>query len=122
MPFSWMNDSDERFATRACATREEGACNTRAARMRSAGNSRARLQSLRWRARTAAPPIDSAIGANRRITSADGQGCASRRSRSALPTTDTELTLIASAAMTGDNSNPVNGYNTPAAIGIPSAL
>jgi len=44
------------------------------------------------------------------------------RSRNALPTTDTELRLIASAAMIGDNSNPKTGYSTPAAIGTPSAL
>ena len=36
--------------------------------------------------------------------------------------TDTELKLIASAAISGDNSQPVIGYNTPAAIGMPNAL
>ena len=44
------------------------------------------------------------------------------RRRSALPITDAELRLIASAAIKGDSSQPVNGYNTPAAIGMPSAL
>ena len=44
------------------------------------------------------------------------------RSRNALPITDTELKLIASAAISGDSSQPVNGYSTPAARGIPSAL
>ena len=44
------------------------------------------------------------------------------RRRSALPMTDTELKLIASAAMSGDSRMPVNGYSTPAAIGMPSAL
>jgi hypothetical protein len=45
-----------------------------------------------------------------------------RRSRRALAMTDTELKLIAAAAKTGCNSNPVNGYSTPAAIGTPSRL
>ncbi len=45
-----------------------------------------------------------------------------RLSRSALPTTDTELRLIAAAAMTGESRMPKNGYSTPAAIGTPSAL
>jgi len=47
---------------------------------------------------------------------------AARRSRSALPTTDAELRLIASAAIIGDSSQPVNGYSSPAASGTPSAL
>ncbi len=42
--------------------------------------------------------------------------------RSALATTETELRLIASAAIIGLNSRPVNGYSTPAAIGTPNAL
>ena len=33
-----------------------------------------------------------------------------------------ELKLIANAAISGDSSRPKNGYNTPAAIGTPSAL
>ena len=44
------------------------------------------------------------------------------RRRSALPITDAELRLIASAAIIGDSSQPVNGYSTPAASGTPSAL
>ncbi len=36
--------------------------------------------------------------------------------------TDTELKLIASAAIIGDGSCPVTGYSTPAASGMPSAL
>ena len=40
-----------------------------------------------------------------------------RRSRSALKITEAELRLIASAAIRGDSSHPVNGYSTPAAIG-----
>jgi hypothetical protein len=45
-----------------------------------------------------------------------------RRSRNALPMTDTELKLIAAAAIIGDSSKPKNGYNTPAATGTPSEL
>ena len=36
--------------------------------------------------------------------------------------TDAELRLIASAAIIGDSSHPVSGYNTPAASGTPSEL
>jgi len=36
--------------------------------------------------------------------------------------TETELKLIASAAIIGDNNIPKKGYNTPAAIGMPSTL
>ena len=43
-------------------------------------------------------------------------------SRSALATTDTELRLIANAAIIGLSSGPPNRYSTPAAIGTPSAL
>jgi hypothetical protein len=45
-----------------------------------------------------------------------------RCSRKALPMTETEEKLIASAAISGLRSNPVVGYSTPAAIGMPSAL
>ena len=44
------------------------------------------------------------------------------RSRSAFVITDTELRLIASAAIMGESSQPVNGYRMPAASGTPSAL
>ena len=44
------------------------------------------------------------------------------RKRSALVITDTELKLMASAAIMGDSSQPVNGYSTPAASGTPNAL
>ena len=44
------------------------------------------------------------------------------RSRSALAMTDTELKLIAAAAIIGESSRPVTGYRTPAAIGTPAAL
>ena len=36
--------------------------------------------------------------------------------------TETELKLMAAAAIIGDNSIPKNGYNTPAAIGTPAVL
>lgn len=42
--------------------------------------------------------------------------------RKAFPTTEAELRLIAKAAISGDKSNPVMGYNKPAAIGTPKAL
>lgn len=45
-----------------------------------------------------------------------------RLSLNALPITDTELKLIAAAAIIGLRSKPKNGYNTPAAIGTPSEL
>lgn len=45
-----------------------------------------------------------------------------RRNRSALLITDTELKLIAAAAMMGESSNPKSGYKTPAAMGMPSTL
>ena len=44
------------------------------------------------------------------------------RSRKALLMTETELKLIAAPAMIGLSSKPKNGYSTPAATGIPSAL
>ena len=43
-------------------------------------------------------------------------------SRSELLITETELKLIAAAAMIGDNRIPKNGYSTPAAIGTPAVL
>ncbi|ABZ96578.1 Hypothetical protein LEPBI_I0439 [Leptospira biflexa serovar Patoc strain 'Patoc 1 (Paris)'] len=36
--------------------------------------------------------------------------------------TEAELRLMASAAISGDNNHPVNGYSTPAAIGTPMPL
>ena len=42
--------------------------------------------------------------------------------RSAFEMTDTELWLMASAAIIGDSSQPVNGNNTPAASGTPRAF
>ena len=45
-----------------------------------------------------------------------------RFNRSAFITTDTELKLMAAAAMIGESSRPKNGYSTPAAIGMPSTL
>src|SRR5215207_6093859 len=50
-----------------------------------------------------------------------GAGC-QRRSRLALVTTDSDDRAIAAAAMIGDRRMPKNGYNRPAAIGMPIAL
>jgi hypothetical protein len=36
--------------------------------------------------------------------------------------TETELRLIAALAIIGLNKRPKNGYNAPAAIGMPSVL
>ena len=46
----------------------------------------------------------------------------SPRSRRAFAITDTELKLIARAAIIGDSNWPVKGYKAPAANGIPIAL
>lgn len=43
-------------------------------------------------------------------------------SRKLLDTTLTLLSAIAAPAIIGFNKNPVNGYKTPAAIGIPITL
>ena len=45
-----------------------------------------------------------------------------RRKRSAFPTTETELKLIAAAAIIGLSNRPNQGYSAPAAIGMPRAL
>src|SRR5690606_16949035 len=42
--------------------------------------------------------------------------------RSAFPITDAELRLMARAAIMGDSNQPVHGYNTPAAMGMPKPL
>jgi hypothetical protein len=61
--------------------------------------------------------------AGRRAVADDGQVSRIVLSRSALPTTDTELKLMAAAAIIGFSSRCAeSGYNTPAAIGIPIAL
>jgi hypothetical protein len=39
-----------------------------------------------------------------------------------LPTTDTELKLMAAAATTGLSKSPKTEYGTPAAMGAPAAL
>ncbi|KAG9559481.1 hypothetical protein KCV01_g21497, partial [Aureobasidium melanogenum] len=44
------------------------------------------------------------------------------RSLNAFATTDTELRLIANAAIIGDSVIPSSGYNTPAASGTPTAF
>ena len=40
----------------------------------------------------------------------------------AFAITETELKLIAKAAIIGESNNPKTGNNTPAAIGIPKVL
>src|SRR5688572_27479841 len=45
-----------------------------------------------------------------------------RLNLSAFPMTDTELKLIAAAAIMGERSNPNTGYSTPAATGTPAVL
>ncbi len=45
-----------------------------------------------------------------------------RRSRRALPITETELKLIAAAAIMGLSKRPKAGYSSPAAIGTPTVL
>jgi hypothetical protein len=45
-----------------------------------------------------------------------------RYRRSALEMTDTELKLMAAAAIMGESSRPNSGYSTPAASGTPSEL
>src|SRR5215467_5923076 len=47
---------------------------------------------------------------------------AALRNRRAFTTTDTELALIAAAAIIGFSRSPVQGNSTPAAIGTPTAL
>ena len=44
------------------------------------------------------------------------------RSRLALPTTDSDDSAIAAAAMTGDSRIPAIGYKIPAATGMPMPL
>lgn len=45
-----------------------------------------------------------------------------RLNRNALAMTETELKLIANAAIIGDSKMPKNGYSMPAATGTPRAL
>ncbi len=63
----------------------------------------------------------SAPARDKRVTPAEDQSC-SRFSRRALKITDTELKLMAAAAMIGLSNIPNHGYNTPAAIGTPIEL
>ena len=44
------------------------------------------------------------------------------RNRNAFAITETELKLIANAAIIGDNNIPKNGNKTPDAIGTPKVL
>src|ERR1041385_4278923 len=63
----------------------------------------------------------SAIGrsfpASQRTTGNARHQSSAPRSRSALVMTDTELKVIAAAAIIGLRSRPKSGYSTPAAIG-----
>ena len=45
-----------------------------------------------------------------------------RRSRLALVTTDSDEAAIAAAAIIGESRIPVNGYSSPAAMGMPAVL
>ena len=65
-------------------------------------------------------PIDFLI--NALYSSMCGFHSFARFNLNAFTITDTELKLIAAAAMMGESSSPKNGYSTPAAIGIPSTL
>ncbi len=55
-------------------------------------------------------------------SSADWYHSFTRLNLNAFVITDTELKLIAAAAMIGDSNKPKNGYSTPAATGTPSML
>lgn len=44
------------------------------------------------------------------------------RNRKEFAITETELKLIAAAAIIGDNNNPKTGYNIPEATEIPKTL
>ena len=59
---------------------------------------------------------DGALASRRRIQ------ISARRNRNAFVITETELKLIASAAIIGLRRRPKTGYSTPAAIGTPRAL
>ena len=74
----------------------------------------------------AAEPRSARLGITRLCEAEFAADQSDRRSalrrRSALPITEAELRLIASAAIIGDSSQPVNGNSTPAASGTPSAF
>ena len=48
--------------------------------------------------------------------------CLKLRNHKAFEITETELKLMAGAAIIGDSSQPVNGYSKPVASDIPGAL
>ncbi len=66
-------------------------------------------------------PDDSPCGGAEHPPTAVAHSTARLR-RSELPITDTELKLMAAAAIIGLSSSPNTGYSTPAAIGTPSEL
>ena len=64
------------------------------------------------------PPVK---GANERLSTLPDHSF-TPRSRDAFAITLTEDSAMAAAAMIGDSRMPKNGYSTPAATGMPSAL
>jgi hypothetical protein len=67
-------------------------------------------------------PASRARGCPRQVPANQSGFSGAIRKRKALLITETELRLIASAPIMGDNSQPVNGNSTPAASGTPSRL
>src|SRR3546814_6338992 len=70
-------------------------------------------------------PVERACGGTARVPGSPGDASSGSRvlaSRSALPTTDPELRLIARAAIIGLSNRPNTGYSTPAAMGTPMEL
>lgn len=65
------------------------------------------------------PPVE---GADDRFWPPSGHHSFTPRSRDAFAITLTEDSAMAAAAMIGDSRMPKNGYSTPAATGMPSAL
>lgn len=63
-----------------------------------------------------------ALGSPHPISSSRHNQSLAVRSLREFPMTETELKLMAAAAIMGFSSNPTNGYRTPAASGTPRAL
>ncbi|CAN5805465.1 hypothetical protein BH11PSE8_BH11PSE8_21870 [soil metagenome] len=66
--------------------------------------------------------LAGASGSAARFETAHFLSSLAPRRRSALPMTEAELRLMATAAISGDSSQPVRGNSTPAASGMPSEL
>lgn len=79
----------------------------------SRSKSKPRVRHIPWQRRS---QVRSQVQSTPRGAS---QGIPAPRSRSALPLTDTELRLIADAAIIGDSSQPENWDRSPAASGCP---